>query len=103
MRHSPRIELTHEGLPIWLGNHYTTWGAPCSNGNENVRRIPPNSNTGALPSDGVYRHIQDTRWGVESYPYAELQSVYFTTSNDREQIVSIVLYHPRISPARLFT
>ena len=27
-------------------------------------------------------HIQDTRWGRESYPSAEVQSVYFTATDD---------------------
>ena len=47
---------------------------PGSNDTEGVLQ---NSGTGALPSDAVLCHIQDTHWGG-FYPSIEMQLVYST-------------------------
>ena len=61
---------------------------PGSNSNEGVFHIPQRSKTRTSPSDAVYCHIQDSRWVGESYPSAEMQSVYSTASTDNAEFLS---------------
>ena len=65
----------------------TLWGAtilgqsrPGSNGNEGVLHIPQISKAGAMPSDGLMSYPEHLLTGGESYPTAEIQSVYSTAS-----------------------
>ena len=54
---------------------------PESSGNEGVICIFLSSRTGASQANSLVPY-KDTRW-EESYPYAEMQSIYSTTPDDR--------------------
>ena len=53
---------------------------PGSNGNEGVLYIPQSSRTGASPSDCLLSYLGHF-WG-ESYPFAEMQTVYSSAPAD---------------------
>ena len=62
---------------ILLGVTTPGQSGPGSNGNDGVLYIPPTSSiTGGLPSDCLMLY-PGYSW-EESYPYAEMQSVYST-------------------------
>ena len=52
-----------------------------SYGNDGVLHIPPNSGAGTLPPK-FFRVKSSTNVGEWSYPFAEMQSVYFPGTDD---------------------
>ena len=56
------------------------YSGPGSNGNEEVLHIPQSSKTGASPSEGLILYPGYSL--EESYPSAEMQSVYSTAPVD---------------------
>ena len=64
-----------------------------SNGNEKVYRIPQSSSiTGTLPSDCLVSY-QSYSFDGESYPSAEVQSVYSTAPADWATLLPALLLH----------
>ena len=55
---------------------------PGCDGNKRVLRIPQSSSTAGTSQSDCLMSYQDTRWSVESYPSAEVQSVYSTAPAD---------------------
>ena len=56
---------------------------PGSNGNEGFHHMPQNSITGPSPSNDVECHISGHSFlRMMTYPFAEIQSAYFTALAD---------------------
>ena len=53
---------------------------PGSDDHDGVFHIPQISKAGALPSNDLILHLDDSLWG--SYPSAEMQSAYSSTPDD---------------------
>ena len=73
------FDLTHQNVPV-RRYHSPGQSGPESNGNEGVLYIPQISKVGALPSDCLMSYPGHSLG--DSYPSAEMQSVYSTAPAD---------------------